>query len=242
MAIKTKSGGKAVSVTRKAQKRAPPVRLRPSPPFVLWHHPNHWQVKYGQVLPYIKQARLLPGVNNVDQHGRWDQMRLSYEREGNKLIPEDIMGPGTSYIRRHDGHHGPVHEHYCTRVYPGSDALGTDHEEYERFLKACAAIVDPPPIYVLEMMLEKAQKSASTALAAARNAPEKEAFAASRVAIVKVIEAQRDAIHSATLALEEPSAGVAVVVEEPKPKKKRKRRTVKKKVEPETAPEVSADV
>ena len=117
--------------------------------------------------------------------------------------------------------------------------MDTDHAEYERFLTAVAATVDPPPIYVIESMLEEAQQRANVAVSAARTAPELQAAADAKVAIVAVLEAKRAELLDALRAIEQPSAGVPVEVDAAPPKPKRKRRTIKKK--PKIDPEVTAD-
>lgn len=134
----------------------------PTPRFILFWHPERWIVMGGRVIPYLHKHPIQPGLAGVDSKGRYRFALSAKEERGWHMIPEDIDGEGTSYVREHDGNRGKVYLHMHERVWPGSQHIGTDEDGYVEW---CTGLMDeghiePPAVHVLERMAESLRHTA----------------------------------------------------------------------------------
>lgn len=163
-----------------AQKTAPPPRIEQSPPFLLMAHPNRWHVRGGKLLPHLSRLALVDGSGQVRKRNGKLYAReaiASYEEKGWTVIPADIDGPGTSYVRKVAGVNA-----YITRwmqVFSGSDAVLVDADGEAKWLQGLVAkgVIPPCPDYVLDRLAASIREG----LLAAQDLAKTEPSAAAKV-------------------------------------------------------------
>lgn len=135
----------------------------PMPPFYLAIHPLRWIVMAGQVIPAARTMSLRPGVGGVDsdQAGRPrpSTALAEAEEQGWTVIPWDVQGPGTSYLRRVKATGGWITK--WMTLHPGTDEITVDEEGYAAFWAKLIADgqIDPPAPWVLDRMASAIRKS-----------------------------------------------------------------------------------
>ena len=170
------SGGGAVgprsasfSIADQADNTLPLPRVEASPPFLLAWHAAQYQVLGGQVLPYIREVGLRPGVANVTRNkdGSYNMgaLKRDLERKGWRILPREL-GPDGDYIMEWDvspdgrnrriSHHTP-----WVTLYAGSDAVRSDVESYASWIRSLvdAGTVPACPAYVAEKLLERKERT-----------------------------------------------------------------------------------
>jgi hypothetical protein len=170
-----------------------PPQLAPAPPFMLKHHPERWGVQHGRVLPVFAKLHLQAGISRVEQVGGQFVMGEAIaqtERRGWKVIPMDVQGEGTSYLRKPEGTN--THLMQWEIAYPGSRQRGLDVEGWIKFIDLLIkkGAIERPALYVLERMLADKQKTYGAAADQAVTMPSAKSRADSIAADIKVIEAE----------------------------------------------------
>jgi hypothetical protein len=134
------------------------VQQTANAPFYLRFHPNRWMVSGGRVLPQLGKLKEQRGVNGVDKDTRMEQALGASKRGGWTLIPRDVQGPGTDYLREYPTvKGGTFHCLQWTRLYIGDKQVHCDDEGYRSFLAQLRkqGVVPPPGLHILGAMLEK---------------------------------------------------------------------------------------
>jgi hypothetical protein len=151
----------------------PKPNLDPSPRFVLLAHPNRYTVMCGKLIPQLKRFVLEPGVNGVDKHGAWHGALASQQQRGWILIPEDVDGQGTTYLRVDEVPQGVRYRLKWEQVWAGSNRIGSDEEGYAQWASALVTggKVPPPPLHVLEALSERYSASIEQLAARVHAAP-----------------------------------------------------------------------
>lgn len=138
---------------------APPPTVRAEPGYYLVAHPDRWGVIAGQVVPMCTKLALTPGVNAMDADARGNpspRMAIAgVETRGGKVIPWDIDGPGTSYLRKVPGT-GSWISRWETQ-FSGSSVVASDAKGYAAWLRGLIerGILFDPPGYALEALIEQ---------------------------------------------------------------------------------------
>lgn len=225
------------------------TRVPPCPPFFFRAHPERWTILGGEIVPNFAMVQLMAGLNNTEQvlrRGQPERVRIGGARESAVArgwtiipiasVPPHHVKPGQvrSYLYCPDGR-PDVHLSIYTKVYPGSDQIGTDQKGFIEFCRYQVeqGVIPPPPLYVLEKMLANAEER----IAKATDRSQRSTQAAGAVrAIEQEIEVLRAAIGK-TRAEIEPSGGRAVDLDddgeaefrapepEPEPRQRRRRST-----------------
>lgn len=149
----------------RATRPQPAPRVEPTAPFLLVHHPQRWTVMAGRVIPQLGKLKLQPGVNGVEQEPRTGKPipgpAIAEAREkGFTVIPWDVDGAGTTYLKRPTGTTDVVLLRF-ERCYPGSAQIDCDEAGYVAW---CRGLIDrkvlqPPPVYALERMAADLRKN-----------------------------------------------------------------------------------
>ena len=139
----------------------PMPRLGPSSRFLLLAHPNRWCVTGGKLIPLLKRFSLEPGLCGVDKSGNHYGALAQQQSRGWTVIPEDVDGPGTSYLRVDRVAQGQRFRTRWEIVYNGSSRIGSRSDEYAAW---CAELVErglvmAPPVHVIEGMIERLEAS-----------------------------------------------------------------------------------
>lgn len=139
--------------------KAPPKpRIAETPLFYWTHREDAYILMCGRVVPRLSKCKVgAVGVNGVGQ--ATDGSPLPKEaiasaiENGAKIIPWDVDGPGTSYIRRPKGMPG-VHLSRFERCYPGSVQIDSDSAAYVAWLEGLVArgILPECPLRVLQTL------------------------------------------------------------------------------------------
>jgi hypothetical protein len=137
-------------------------RVPPSGPFFYLAHPNAWTVlrtKTGCVVaPELLRFEIEPGVNRTDRHGHFHGALAEMKERGYTVIPHDVQGRGTSYMRkrrcRTDEAAGYIHYPQWAKYHAGSNAVTVDLDGYAAFceLLVLQGVVADVPLHVLERM------------------------------------------------------------------------------------------
>lgn len=148
--------------------KEPVPMVEPAPQFLLKAHPERWTVMDGQVIPSLAKLLLVSGVNNCLWNARtkswhWHPTKAQSEERGWTIIPVDAVPPKhiapgqpKSYLCNPKGR-PDVFATIYTRFYPGSKQQDVDTVRYLEFCQhlETAGYIQPPPVYVLEKMLEE---------------------------------------------------------------------------------------
>jgi hypothetical protein len=135
----------------------------PSPPFYLATHPNRWCVMGGQVVPLARQMMLRPGSGGIDADGagrpKPSTAIAEAEEQGWTVIPWDVLGRGTSYLRRVQSTGGWITR--WTTLHPGAEDISVDEEGYAAFWRNLidTGRLDGPAPWVLEKVASAIRKS-----------------------------------------------------------------------------------
>lgn len=133
-------------------------QLEPRHPRLLTTHPKRWGVIAGRVVPLCGSLHLRPGVHMIRQRtdGRYmaREAQADLTEKGWTIIPEDVDGPGTSYVREVIPGTWLLsweHEH------PGSDHVSSDTDGYAEWLDGLvkAGKIPGPQPYVLDALAAK---------------------------------------------------------------------------------------
>lgn len=143
--------GQAVIVGERSARDSLPL-IQPERPFLLRHHPTHWNVVTGQggrveLLPALSTMVVEPGVGNVDEYGNADAAITIGRRDGWVLIPQSACTPqdtpdrAAGYVRRlrvRGGwhHHTPWSS---WRMLAGRPVLQVDEAGYHAWLRRLVA-------------------------------------------------------------------------------------------------------
>lgn len=161
-----RSGGAATTAaTPTLGGRVPDVEPRPlgrpKPPFYICAHPHRWQVSNGRVVPQVKHFSGTPGANGVDRSENglpvMSTAIAQFQEQGWTVIPWDVDGPGTSYLRKVSSTGGWIDR--WTTVYPGSPAESFDESGFYSWLEKLIArgVLKAPPLFVLTRIREATQ-------------------------------------------------------------------------------------
>lgn len=183
-----------------AQKTAPAPRIESSPPFLLMAHPNRWHVRGGKLLPHLSRLALVDGSGQVRKRNGKLYARdaiASYEEKGWTVIPVDIDGPGTSYVRKVAG--TGAHITRFMQVFSGSDAVLVDADGEAKWMQGLIArgVIKPCPDYVLDRLAAQLREGLLSAQDLAKTVPSAAAKVDRLAADLAVIVAEQQKRGSA---------------------------------------------
>lgn len=141
--------------------RASMPRLPATPPKLLLYHPERFTVMGGQVIPLFGTMKLQAGIQRMKQgaDGRFQKNEAegSFAEQGWTVIPADVDGPGTSYIRQVAP---AVFLSRWEKAYPGSSHVDTDEAAYVAWCRTLLdrGVIPRPAPYVLELLQAKKRK------------------------------------------------------------------------------------
>ena len=170
-----------------------PPNLEPSPPFLLKFHPDRWVISKGSILPCFGKLKLQRGINRVDYRGgRFivGEAKADAVRRGWTVIPIDIQGPGTSYLRCPEGTNAHILQ--WVKTYPGSSRMDRDDAGYIAFCEGLIndGHIEPPPLHILERMRSVWSDRHITAADRAVVVPSARVEANAAEATVKLLDAE----------------------------------------------------
>ena len=181
-----------------------PTRVEPKPEFVLcWNGGYHVITGKGvtsRILPILSEQPLIEGSNGLrrsrgrnGQPGDWifNDFRAMLEEGGGKLIPQDVDGPGTSYVTQAEGR-DDVYLLEWHRTYPDNAAHGCDVEGYAKWVESLVArgFLPPPTIHALEGMAAVTRDRLDRYQSEAGRVPSQRAQADRMAEHLKIIEAE----------------------------------------------------
>jgi hypothetical protein len=115
----------------------------------------------GQVIPLFGSMKLQAGIQRMKQgaDGRFQkgEAEVSLAEQGWSVVPADVDGPGTSYIRQ------VAPGVFLTRwekAYPGSSHVDTDEAGYVAWCRTLLdrGVIPRPAPYVLELLQAKKRR------------------------------------------------------------------------------------
>jgi hypothetical protein len=132
--------------------QAPDPRVQ-SPGWLWQWHREAWEVSDGHLVPRLSRLLLQAGVAGVEKKNGKLHIRQTIAARADRgwnVIPLDVAGPGTSYLKQHSA---SCILPYWLRVYPGSDVIECDKEAFYAWVKPLIGKVIPlPERYVLERL------------------------------------------------------------------------------------------
>lgn len=128
---KTHSQGKIPTLGQVEE--VPRVGIHFNARFIFKVRPGRWLVFAGALIPMLSKLVLKPGLNGVDKNGQPHHAVVNAAKEGSILIPHDVQGKGTSYLRVHDGLGGKVWLSKFERPHTGSAHISTDQDGHRDF-------------------------------------------------------------------------------------------------------------
>lgn len=147
-----------IDVGPKPKKAKPPPQLEESPPFLYTHHHEAYCVMAGRVIPRLGKLKLKPGCNGVEEDATTGRVIAGpaidqAKANGLTVIPVDIDGPGTTYLKRPKGAPHATLSRF-EKVYAGSSRIDCDEAGYVQWTCSLVerGIVPPAPAYILERM------------------------------------------------------------------------------------------
>lgn len=157
--------------------RAARPMLEPRAPRLLRVHPKRWTVLAGKVVPACAHVHLRVGVHMMKQ--RRDGLFLAREaladwsERGWTVIPEDVDGPGTSYLRE------VLPGTWLLRweqEHAGSEHVSSDLEAYAEWLRGLIRTgkIEGPKPYILEAMAAKMRQAVGELRDAVRASPSRQ--------------------------------------------------------------------
>jgi len=197
----------------------PATQVDACPPFLLKAHRERWTVMGSKVIPLFGRIVLQAGVGGVSSRpgGKIDaaDARNMAESAGWTIIPTTAIpdhhasaGGVKSYLYRPEGRDDVTLLIY-TKCYPGSKILECDTPRYVEFCEHLqdSGVIDRPPVYVLDKLLQRLTHEAGALADRSRNQSSYSGAAAEAAAQVAVVAAQLATLRSI------PSAGSAVEVD-----------------------------
>lgn len=136
----------------------PPMPNHPAnSPFRFRFHPKRWGVMAGKLVPMLHKWTIEPGLGGVERDGAWRRAAAQMQEKGWILIPLDVDGPGTSYVKTYPVAGGTLHLPRWAMVWAGSDQVGCRDEDYAAWLQSLVerGVVPGPAPYVLTALIEK---------------------------------------------------------------------------------------
>lgn len=152
-------------------------QLEPRAPRLLRVHPKRWTVLAGRVVPQAAHVHLRHSVHLIRQRqdGRYlaREAIADWTERGWTVIPEDVDGPDTSYVRE------AIPGTWLLRweqEHPGSDHVSSDLEGYADWLRGLmdSGKIPRPPVYVLESMSAKMRQAIGDLRDAVRAQPSRQ--------------------------------------------------------------------
>ena len=189
---------------RKRAIAAMPV-LDAAPNFLYKHHKEQWCVLEGLLIPALGKLVLRPGTSLVAANGDPTAAISTALERGFVVIPRDVDGPGTSYVRAHrvkakvsekEPDYVPekmAHLDQHVKVFPGSNHVrpgGKDYAEWAQALVTKRKAIAPCASYVIERMIEDAKRNAAKYRAKIAKNPENEGRAERIEGTIPVLEAE----------------------------------------------------
>jgi hypothetical protein len=162
--------GEAVVVGERSGRELLPL-IQPSPPFLLQHHPNQWNLIFEgdrpELLPVLSPLVVEPGVGNVDEFGDPSAAITDARRRGWIVLPQDACKASDTpdskpgYVRRLRVRGGWLHHTPWAswRILAGRALPESDQKGYNAWLRRLMAdgTITPPDPAVLERMLRDAE-------------------------------------------------------------------------------------
>jgi hypothetical protein len=194
---------------------APPPQIPATPLWWYKHHPRCWMVADGKVLPSLRTMKRIEGVNDVRRGGSMRHTRAGLAERGWTVLEHDADPGGGDYLQAYPVAKGTAYMSTYTQVFSGSSATRTDSAGYYAFLQRLVdgGVLAPPPVYVLDDMVEK--YTAAAERYEGKGTAAGDARGAALRADAKVALACRDALYA------DPAPAP-----KPQPKSKRKAVTV----------------
>lgn len=170
---RARAGGVAMreavpEVGHTGRQEAPPPMIDPPPAFWLIVAPNRWDVigdDDPQLVPAVYTQSVRKGQNGVSEHPRTGKplpaaALAQIEENGHIVIPWDVDGPGTSYLRQE-----PQTGGWFTRweeVFSGSADIRADSDGYAAWLRSLVDRGKIPecPVHVIERLIERYSRNA----------------------------------------------------------------------------------
>lgn len=132
----------------------------PRPHFLMYYAPDDWQVMPdGELWPSISHVSTAVGSGaNPRDPSDIGQIKVDRDRNGQVLIREDVLGPGTSYVAEYTGRAG---QDVCRSVFmrpvggPTKTKWQPNVEAYRKFLQVLRKRGDiaPPKPHVIEGLI-----------------------------------------------------------------------------------------
>lgn len=161
-----------VEVDAGTQSGAPGPKLPDTPPFRYKFKPNRYVVLGDKVIPYLSKVSLADGVNGAfvdEQNGKKKiqvgSFRANHGRGGGILIPlgaippehAEKLGANTYLCTIEDRPH--LHLSIYERVFPGSDVIEPDLENYLEFCEFLMkqGIVPRPGLHICRQRADEAR-------------------------------------------------------------------------------------
>ena len=185
----------------------PMPRLAPNTRFLLLAHPNRWCVTGGKLVPLLKRFSLEPGLCGVDKSGGYHGALAQQAARGWTVIPEDVDGPGTSYLRVDQVANGQRYRTQWEIVYNGASRIGSRSEEYAAWGASLVerGIVVAPPVHVVEGMIERLETSLASLSNKVHAVPSLKIKIDAQEADLGVLRAELERLHGEL----EPAEGAA---------------------------------
>lgn len=145
------------------QRKLPPPKVAPRAIFYYKAHPLRWKVAHGRLIPDLGKLHGTPGCNGVDRDRNGNPTFATAiamtEEHGWKVIPHDVDGHGTSYIRKVDSIGGYIDK--WTTLYPGSSVEEVDTEAFAAWAESLVdrGILEPCPEYIVQSMKSDLEKN-----------------------------------------------------------------------------------
>ena len=142
---------------------APAIHVPATQRFLYLCRPDRCVIMHGRVLPALVKLIVEPGVNLVDARGNPSPAIEERRRRGWTLIPEDIAGPGTSYLALRTNANGQavwLDQHAI--VHHGSALIGDGSVAYAEWLGGLVddGKLDPPLAYVVASVKDEISEAA----------------------------------------------------------------------------------
>jgi hypothetical protein len=151
------SAGNLPTLAGQPQAAGPAIPVEP--PYWLAVREDRVEVVGGRVVCQPVQVRVAAGCNGIevkrDGSVLAGNMRTNLEARGFTLIPWDIDGPGSSYLRQINNHGGWISR--FETVYPRSDRRKTDEAGYGEWLEALSArgAIPAPADYAVSALRDR---------------------------------------------------------------------------------------
>ncbi len=128
----------------------------PEPAFYFAIHPSRWCVMGGEVIPGARHIKLRPGQGGIDADAagrpKPSTALAEAEEQGWTVLPWDVAGKGTSYLRRVTSTGGWTTK--WATLHPGTEEISVDEEGYAGFWRQLIddGRIDGPAPWVLDKL------------------------------------------------------------------------------------------